>query len=1359
MTTGLKFGSRQSKTGNISTQALPTSLHDVVSTIFVGPSVIQNAVASPATLAAQTISTLYPVGPLPALTNFGDPTTLITPSVRNTQVIQIPTKSGKTTSGPPGVTITLSPPSFALSNFGISNIRPEILTVVDYQPIFKSNTINLTTAGKLIDVSYQSRILREETLKQIISDMDNSTFTKSQLAAVLSDYSKALDSTKNIIDFYSNAVNDIKIIKDNFDIKAISAEFFNTPHFLTLKDFFTQKMLFSPVSFNIFSDTKIFYQLLFDLKQTIEHYSFSLLNLNDNFRILDRDPTVINKTIQNTNFSFTVDTIKSNDVVTGNALEASFFSTFLNSLPTDVDDKIKLLLTVLSKEIRVSRGLADEHTKNTLKDFGLKNAGSPFNEIIGIVGEDIFSKPIGINSIAKLGSFDFNTQTIIFPFENKYIEKEHNTTYVPGSKYFVDTMLEVVNNKFNTGPIIDYVTNFSSKIKGINTLFDKLFDLRNNTSSVVPSVIFRKIATSIKYSTVGLVNARALHEPQSIVSALFKLAMTDPALRQMLFEFLCLSGITTSTTTNQKKIFKRLVTEINGDIRVFPHLIVSGRPDLNNIGNGDAIKPYIEALAARIQNQVFSTIYGTNRPPFTGSAINKQVSGGVDLNPNAIKDIVKSSLFATTIASTNLIKEFIDLANAIDESAMIDSGNESYITEEGKTRYNNLTTSTTLLVLYEIFINFINKYTFSTFTRNGDGGIRVNTDAVSTAWIYVILTNFADIRADAPRNLPTESGTAPINQIVEASNAVGQFAANNGINVTPAGNAVLHLLFPIVSQAIDNARTRNDAAQQATTDANAAQIQRELQNASDNSLLAAESLLPDLGGGIPSSITALQNSLSNIKTKISDEDLTISNFLHFLTILSTRLDDSRTKAINFFSSEKLASIKTLLGNANPSVSAIDQLQTMTTPEQVRTSVYLYDKTIGRTTSLATTLTTAFLPFLLPNNSSQPKITNGDNGTLSKQNSNSVLNLKFLKNSVIDKNTKNSLFALLSENDFRETELGDSRIKLMTIGIPSGMSKKLVEKIRGASIGQESFANKQFDLISINIYKRSVEHENLVFKPQKFIFDLSLFPSITPLTVNSGENFDNIIDNTSFVDYENPLFPQNVILSDINNNSKYDFLSSTQKRVMIKNHVISNLLNSYTTLLTNIKISEESFIQFDIPSHDFLTNRFRELVATYLKKVKGVELTETEIAEISTGASVNISKLISENPEGEKILKLVKLISFGNILFQPDLLAHKILSPKAFDRVFTIPVDIETFEVDSSQTASTQSGRATTSITETFLTNPPASTGGQGRRAPPPSSGTSRTGISYVSAPGYRLPLRHKEDIIFEDYLVNIELIG
>jgi hypothetical protein len=136
----------------------------------------------------------------------------------------------------------------------------------------------------------------------------------------------------------------------------------------------------------------------------------------------------------------------------------------------------------------------------------------------------------------------------------------------------------------------------------VTSIMQELFELKDANSDLNPVSIFKKFITSLKYSTNGLYNIRALNHDQALITSLFNLATTDKELKLMLFQFLCLAGIAAIDGNDQKQIFQNLIKEL-GSARNLSYVKV-GSVEPNLIKGVRELYPYLEELAKNIEQRV-----------------------------------------------------------------------------------------------------------------------------------------------------------------------------------------------------------------------------------------------------------------------------------------------------------------------------------------------------------------------------------------------------------------------------------------------------------------------------------------------------------------------------------------------------------------------------------------------------------------------------------------------------------------------------------------------------------------------------------------------------------------------------------
>ena len=1255
---------------------------------------------------------------------------------------------------------------------GISKFRPEIISIVDFNPIYinKSNTLNAN--GKLIDITYQSKLLREESLLNIIKELQSNDVTKDTFNGIINNFKTQLDNTTKTINFYSKVVEQIETVKSGLSIKNIPVQYFDTVKFLTPIDFFNKKMLFPKTAFASFSDTKILYQLIHDLREIIENYSFSLFDITNTGRSNESSPTVINKVYKNVNlYRFDISTIRSFDT-NKNATEIKFFTNFINALPSNIDDKIKILITILSKEIRTSKNLAKTDVKKQLFDnFKTNNIGSPYDNILGSVGDTIFIKPVGEDSISSLLLLNVNENSFVLPFESKYIDNNENNkiTYIPGTSYFIDSILELVDDKFNTDPMILFINRFTTKLNSAKTVIENLLELKNVNSKLNPNFIFKRFVQSLNESTNGIFSQKTINNDQVLITALFKAAANDKELKLMLFQFLCLSGIYSNSANDTKKIFENLAKELISLSSLSYLQFKDDKEKVLSLSIGKSnLFPFLNQLAKSIEEKVYnlinnisgifqeSTDLQKSKPTSllnVSTLVSKAVIAGVNqatitqpskTNGNiytykkgAISAALIDAINTTTNSSTNFIKEFVDISNAIDQEAQIQGNDETYtLTDDsGRTRYNFLSPSTILLIIFEILHDFANKYSFIDFIKSNEStelSIQIDNDLES--YIHSIFDEILDKKLEVPsgENTQVSKGVVITNDnqsSVPGSTKMGTFVPTNDLSVY---NAVAAGVASLKGISLANPTNQKDSSFTAANVLAPASLRNTVAFSSlgQNAFLGTtntpnpSSLIPKIAKLIPTAlgtdvnlippiIISMRNSLNGIKTKVEEEDITIANVLHIFDIIGNRMQQMKDKITSFSNTGELGSIISFLRETNKTSTAEEQISTLTDEEQTRTAIYTYNKYLGK---------------LNNNNSSNKDI--------------------FIQNYPLSAGIKNSLFSLLSEQDFRENEDLGNKIKLITIGIPTGMTKKITERINTQNINSRSFINNQFDLISIDVYKRSEIDENIIFLPQQFIFDLSIFPKENAyIDVSDLDRFDKIISKVNLIDLQfGNVNEINIDL--IKNDEKYTFLSNDNKEKLVKNHLVSELMNLYIMFLSGIKLEEETFTKIDIASRvSVIDEQFKKLISQYLIEVKGINDISFDdlfnaIFPVNDTYRKKLEQTLRENngitPD---LFNLIKLLSFGNLMFQPNLLTHKILTPKIFDRTFTIPFNIENFKVDVQQTISTKSGRLAyqkNSFQQKIISTETDSNG------------------QIISA---TLKPRTKNDFVFDDYFTTISLIG
>lgn len=1208
----------------------------------------------------------------------------------------------------------------AVEKNGISVFRPEIISVMNFVPIDGSGRLgsrNVTeSAEQLIKAQFQATEIRAVTIQRLMRDIRTKRDFTIQLDAIKGNFVEGLNSTKTSLAYFGNLIEKIEVVKGSLDPKKISISSFDTANYLPLVDFYERKMQYSKSKYSNFSDTKIINQLFSDLRKMLEGYSLSLFDLVDPDRSADISPVAIDKTYTQTNgFNFSPASVRSTTAARL-AFKSDFFNQFLNSLPSNSDDRIKLLVHFLSKELRVSKELGKPEVARSLREkYQQADSGSPFDNIVGEVGDTIFNEPRGPNSLASLTLFNLDTSNLVLPFESVYVDSEtERKVYVPGSTYFVDSILTVSPTGFNTQPYVSFVNKFNNTSSDAKNAIETLLEL-NQSSPLSPTAVYDTFLTSLGEATDGLVSSTGMNRGQAVCVALFKLANTDTTLKNLLFEYLLLLGLSSISRLDQKSIFEKLANEVF-HIRNFRFVRVAAgdNPDLK--GGQAALRPYIEELANDIENHIFSLIntvnvsllskdFARSVPSLTPLALSPTFSGPVrttlplgtpmlfllldggyrlSFRRGELKEVLLSNVTAIGPSSTNACKEFIDIAVKLDQSASV-SSNPIYLLpdDSGRTRQNFFSTSTILLFVFETLSAMINRYTFSSFNKGSslvDGSITIDT-SLSEGILKVIKDITRSLSFDRSTQGIRPLGLSPSNQVPNASAPRAPFSLFN------------------LDASRETTRTPSVSAQQST---NNTSILPSVFSPSPTtgavSLPGIQGLIntPVFGFGkvfqnMPLQLNSLKESMKLIefretivgnRTKLNDEDKTVRNILHILTVINRRLISTKETVIHTFTKASLDSFQRSTG------ASLTDVDLVRNPSQVRVSSWLLDNY-------------------------NEKLAEGDGDE----------DTGFLITDRIPLNNLNSMFSMLKQPRYGIRRDADLKVKIFTVGIPAGFSKNLSDRVSRTAINETNFNEKQFDVVSINVYKRDARFDDLVFRPQQFIFDLSLFPTknFLPASLDARNvSYDRIIRNVILRDYESLQNKKSITLANISSDVKYNFLSGRQKLDMVKNHLESELLNLYIRLIAGIRMNEETFSGTTYSKTNLQDQQVLNLIIAFLKNVKGKDIPNQPVSQLLTNPNLD-----------QETKDTLRLLSYGNIMFQSDFVRRRVLEPKLFDRVFHLPINVDSFEIDVEATVSTESGKSL------YAKN------------------SIQDMIYDVDGKKYLRP-RLRNDMIFEDYFVVIE---
>lgn len=1236
---------------------------------------------------------------------------------------------------------------------GITPFRPEILGIIDFSPIFwaGSRTKN-NNVGDFIDIQYQASHLREETLLKLVENIQRrstTTLSDDAFAAVKRRYTNEVARVEGRITQLQDLLTNVDNVKASLEIKKIPTTFFNNAVFLSMENFFIRRMQYTKNQYGVFSDTKILLQLLFDFRSILEGYSVSLLDLRDPDRDGDFSPISIDKTYtQSSGFTFSLANLRS--VTTPvNATTPSFFYQFMSSLPQDPDDRIRILTNLLGKEYLVAKGLGRRDLQRLLEGFGVGNTGNPFDNIIGEVGGTIFEKPKGPASLASLMFVDPGVPNAsVLPFESKYIDSDDQKfAYVPGAAYFVDTILNTNGTTWNTGPYVNFINLYNSRLKDARTVIEEFLSLKDLASPLTPMTLNDSCMNSVKASINTLTEGTSVSGDQAVVTAIFKLAATDADLKAMLFQFCILIGMAINGQTEQREIFDVLAKAELSSLRKMHLLQIPDGVEPNPTRGQAVIKPYIEQLADLIENRVVTLTtkkaldYSRLAPaldlvsslrPFrtslltpalggtatrvgslglAGGAVKRDTGVHVHIQRGNIARILKNITSAGGDNKTNFIEEFVGVATNLFKSAQTQGAN-THLVQDGtfRTRYNFLSSSTQLLMLFEIFSSYATRYAFASFekTFSKDESL-IAVDVVGNKVISKAIedtvnkTSFSNLKDLIPKSIfPTSDA---LRNALGATGGLASRGRGTGLGATVTGRArVIGTadggLGGTRTSATSRGRGTGLGASVTGTASVTPSIPRGTSSAVGTSITQA---LKDLVAPLEDTSYLLdvirnsdkylgyKTSLVSNRSKIYDEFKTIGNCLHILSTVGQHLQKGSDKISSAFNQTSLRSFISTQGQ-----NGVNLLQnTAGARAAAWTLQTIKDKTPGEDYSPET---------------------------------------GFVRNGLVISDTTTveeyrCLRALLASdpyvNSTGASPSANRRVKLLSVGIPTGFSQQLADRVNLGEINANSYREKQFDVININVYKRDARFDDLVFKPQRYLFDMSLFmheKDVINIKPGVNESFSRMIERAQVTDYTNLRSTRKLGLSSIRADERYNFLTEAERRSLINSHLSSHLLGLYINFISGMRVSEEFFLQAaDYGGGRTLNPDIQLVVFAYIR----------DVLRVNIPAGQSIEALLQNPSLEEEVKDILRLFDHGSLVFNESEVTNRVLSPKSFDRIFNIPLNIEDFEIDREETLSTESGRRAWG--QSYLQERIFLRGGR----------------------WFMLP-RPRNELIFEDYFVAIE---
>lgn len=451
--------------------------------------------------------------------------------------------------------------SEVLTDAGVSKNRPEIVASINFSPAFLEG--ELTPSGRLLGLQFLARslvsdsiayllslplgTLKEEAIKQL---KDNLAALQTKMQQKLIDYSifvKNVDDVIDALDLKDNTeikpeIQQLRAARGDVVIKNNQSVTQTTPPLgmhSSLRDILVCHLGFTSEGYSTFSNSKVIGQIIADLRSTLLQHSPLLFTSYDHVRVNDRDPLLLHNTPSKLSpFTFTMSDISSRN---SNFSGANFenYQNFLESLPPDEISRFKLLTSVLSRELRISAGIAQ--LKGTALDavYNFSEIGL-INRLLGDLGTNSLGGALPNTTLGSIVRRQNVSRQYILTFERRIVYDPETVQFIPGATYYAKNILtsdvapDVVNLESFSNDMKEVIENVMSCLKILLNYDDTLETLHNTH---VTKIIFQ----SFKDCLVKLGGGQTQIAPDRIGAlsfALLSFSQRDSVLKHYLFRYI-----------------------------------------------------------------------------------------------------------------------------------------------------------------------------------------------------------------------------------------------------------------------------------------------------------------------------------------------------------------------------------------------------------------------------------------------------------------------------------------------------------------------------------------------------------------------------------------------------------------------------------------------------------------------------------------------------------------------------------------------------------------------------------------------------------------------------------------------------
>lgn len=285
----------------------------------------------------------------------------------------------------------------------------------------------------------------------------------------------------------------------------------------------------------------------------------------------------------------------------------------------------------------------------------------------------------------------------------------------------------------------------------------------------------------------------------------------------------------------------------------------------------------------------------------------------------------------------------------------------------------------------------------------------------------------------------------------------------------------------------------------------------------------------------------------------------------------------------------------------------------------------------------------------------------------------ITEIAVLDDSDVPPETQRALFSFFDSPQYAAQHASNK--KIITVGVPLGLLQRMRQKIGVRDQKRATFNDRRTDIIQITVYKVDMQNVDIVFKPLRFMFEMSRFPvrysSARWLDVGDGSTINDVIgaiptrnfDQGTASSRRSPVqfnleYSSTVIANQQGvksaraafDDDSYSFLTSGQKAQILHNHVVSQLLDVYIKMMTGIDVSEDNYHIIDPPS--------------LIDPAVATQLMRHSLANLAEHAATQSKASIGSSPAGGVVFSPTAAVATSHVKKKPPGIVDQVMSNAA-----------------------------------------------------------------------------------------------